>query len=237
MKNLIWYIYACVYDAVLLKMIPYQNMVIKSCQALNPLNGKYYLDAGCGTGNYFEPFLGKMHSGKIVAIDNSRSMLVRAKSKNKDNNNQVDFYKLDLNKKLPFDNNIFDGILCVNVLYSIQNPESLIGEFNRVLKKGGKLVLITPLDQPKILPIIREHIDELAIKYPRKWRFIFLLQLIKSIIPMILFMPINLYITANNDFWFLSEEEIKLLLTSNGYCIQGYEMIYGRQNILIIANK
>jgi len=238
-NKFIWHIYAYVYDAVLLKLIPYRMMIDEVCQALDSVNGNYYLDAGCGTGNYLKPFFdsGKSNNIRITAIDCSQSMITRAKGKIKGNGKQVDFYKLDLNNKLPFEDETFEGIICVNVLYSIQDPEEMIGEFYRVLKKQGKLVLITPLDQPKILPIIREHIDELINKYPKKWRVIFLSQLVKSIIPMILFIPINLYITANNDFWFLTEEQIKSLLTSSNYCVQDSSLIYGRQNIFILARK
>jgi len=236
-KQFIWHVYACVYDAILLKLIPYQMMIDKAYRALDPANGNHYLDAGCGTGNYLKPFLDSDKRVKIVAIDYSQAMMERAKSKIKGNGKQVDFYKLDLNKKLPFKDNTFEGIICINVLYSIQDPEVMIKEFYRVLKQQGKLVLITPLEQPKIIPIIREHIHELTAKYPQYWQVIFLRQLIKSVIPMILFMPINLYITANNDFWFLTEEGTKGLLTSNDYFIQESGLIYGRQNIFIIAKK
>lgn len=47
-------------------------------------------------------------------------------------------------KKLPFSKDIFDGILCTQVLEHVNEPTDVINEFYRVLKPGGVLYLSAP---------------------------------------------------------------------------------------------
>jgi len=46
-------------------------------------------------------------------------------------------------EKLPFPNNYFDEVYSRNLLEHLKNPGFAIKEMKRVLKKGGKLILIT----------------------------------------------------------------------------------------------
>ena len=45
-------------------------------------------------------------------------------------------------KTLP--DNSFDGVLCCHVLEHLENPAHFLRQFLRVLKKGGRLVLVLP---------------------------------------------------------------------------------------------
>jgi len=45
--------------------------------------------------------------------------------------------------KLPFEDNMFDVILCTEVLEHLHDPKIAIAEMNRVLKDKGKLILTT----------------------------------------------------------------------------------------------
>ena len=47
-------------------------------------------------------------------------------------------------KKLPFSKDIFDGVLCTQVLEHVNEPSKVIKEFHRVLKPGGVLYLSAP---------------------------------------------------------------------------------------------
>ena len=49
---------------------------------------------------------------------------------------------------LPLKKSKFDGIVCVNSLYYHHNPFKTVKEFSHVLKKNGKLVVITPFIYP-----------------------------------------------------------------------------------------
>lgn len=57
---------------------------------------------------------------------------------------EVNFQKVDLNNDLPFPDNFFNYIVCVEGIEHLENPFHLLREFERVLCKGGKLILTTP---------------------------------------------------------------------------------------------
>ena len=90
------------------------------------------LDLGCGNvplyaaykdlveDNYCVDWQGSLHTNKYLDQD------------------------ADLNQKLPLDSDKFDTIILSSVLEHIRQPEQLVGEMNRVLKKGGKLLLNVP---------------------------------------------------------------------------------------------
>lgn len=53
-------------------------------------------------------------------------------------------HSLDLNKELPFPEESFDIVVCVEGIEHIENPHHLVREVRRVLKPGGMLILTTP---------------------------------------------------------------------------------------------
>jgi len=52
--------------------------------------------------------------------------------------------KVDLNNDLPFNDSSIDNIFFFNAIYIIKNPEKLMKEINRILKKDGKLFIVSP---------------------------------------------------------------------------------------------
>lgn len=56
----------------------------------------------------------------------------------------VEFKRVDLNYPLPYEDCFFDYVYCIEGIEHLENPHHLIGEFSRVLKKNGKLVISTP---------------------------------------------------------------------------------------------
>ena len=95
------------------------------------------LDAGCGTGSRAE----ECHIyGKVTAIDINNTALKLA---NKKNIHQV--RKADI-CDLPFDQNTFDAVLCLDVLYhrSVKNDLLALKECLRVLKPGKIILLRVP---------------------------------------------------------------------------------------------
>lgn len=50
----------------------------------------------------------------------------------------------DLDKRLPYEDEYFDIILCVEGLEHIYNPSNAIAEFYRILKRGGRLIASVP---------------------------------------------------------------------------------------------
>jgi ubiquinone/menaquinone biosynthesis C-methylase UbiE len=56
----------------------------------------------------------------------------------------IEIKKGNLNQSLPYPSECFDYITCLEGLEHLENPFSAIREFNRVLKRGGKLFLSLP---------------------------------------------------------------------------------------------
>jgi SAM-dependent methyltransferase len=50
----------------------------------------------------------------------------------------------DLNQSLPFPDNTFDYLVCLDGIEHTENPSNAIREFQRILKKGGRLFLSAP---------------------------------------------------------------------------------------------
>ena len=101
------------------------------------------LDVGCGTGR-FGAILKKMmaNSGyhiNIYGTDVDYNALTIAKDKYKG------VFLLDLDKNdLPFTNNLFDLVVCLDVIEHIKNPYKLLENIDKILKSKGFLILSTP---------------------------------------------------------------------------------------------
>ena len=54
------------------------------------------------------------------------------------------FYKGDMTKKLPFSANSCDLVVCIDGIEHISKQFDFINEVNRILKKGGEIIISTP---------------------------------------------------------------------------------------------
>jgi ubiquinone/menaquinone biosynthesis C-methylase UbiE len=101
--------------------------------------GLQLLDVGCGTGHHVAQF--REHGFAVSGVDGSPDMLAQARALNP----TVDFRQADVDA-LPFADNTFDFIVCIEVLRYVPDPARCIGEMARVLKPGGcALVTAQPL--------------------------------------------------------------------------------------------
>jgi ubiquinone/menaquinone biosynthesis C-methylase UbiE len=237
LERIIWQIYERVYDAILLQLIPYRSMMSRAIGALNPQNDGSYFDAGCGTGNLLLQLFESNRKIKITGADFSPAMLARARKKLHAKGCQADLLELDLNEKLPFDNGVFDGITCVNVLYAIKKPLNLLQELNRVLKAEGRLVLITPFGNPKILPVVKEHLSTLKQEHPKSWLLHYSVFIGSIIIPATIGLMVNLFIKNNAKYHFFYEDGLKTLLNAGGFDLKLMSFVYSDQNWFLVLEK
>ena len=105
------------------------------------------LDIGTGTGAMLPVFAGA--AGTVVALDNSRAMLVRAQARCRTDQRAddpagglagVDFCAGDVSR-LPFADKIFDACNCSMVLHHVPSPLGAVREMTRVVKNGGKVMV------------------------------------------------------------------------------------------------
>jgi len=105
--------------------------------------------------SFYDKYIGVYAKGKLLDLGCGKVPLYAAYKNHIDENICVDWagsihkneyldYVHDINIRLPLDDNEFDTIILSDVLEHIENPTQLWNEMNRVLKKGGKLILNVP---------------------------------------------------------------------------------------------
>ncbi len=114
----------------------------KAIRQLHELKPKRILDIATGTGDFAIEAL-KLNPDKIIGVDISEGMLEqgRAKIKKKKLEDKIELQQGD-SENLSFDDNKFDAII---VAFGVRNFEDLnrgLGNMFRVLKKGGKVVIL-----------------------------------------------------------------------------------------------
>jgi len=124
--------------------------IILGCLARGgrPLAEQILLDAGCGTGSYSLALVG--HVARIEAVDMNDGMLGVAKTKLADARalGRIRFHHAAIDA-LPLDDASVDGVMINQVLHHLPDDATeawpltrkVIGEFARVLRPGGALVV------------------------------------------------------------------------------------------------
>lgn len=106
-----------------------------------PIEGRGFrlLDVGCGTGHHMMRFC--QRGFDVSAIDGSEKMLSYARA----NNPGTEILQADV-EKIPFPDDSFDFVLCVEVLRYLPSYSKCIQEMARVLKpRGVCIATATPL--------------------------------------------------------------------------------------------
>ncbi len=235
-RKTIWDLYARVYDNIFLRLLPWWRMVEITLKKLDLEEGSRILDAGCGTGNFLLAFLRNQKNMQAVGVDFSPAMLNRCKNKLKEADN-VFLLPADLNCPLPFSDEDFDGVICINVLYAVKKPQSFLKEINRVLKREGKLLLVTPISQPAMRPVFKEHVQLVRKKMSFFWPFYVIAQILWLAPSLFLFVYINLKILKKCDYSFFEEGDLRKLVDLSGFNIENLERVYGGQNWFLLGKK
>lgn len=98
------------------------------------------LDAGGGTGRWAIKIARK--GCKVVLMDISKGMLKVATDKVKKEQLQKQvLIKTGNIAKTGFENETFDMILCEHALFLFRNPDDVIKEFYRILKRKARLII------------------------------------------------------------------------------------------------
>ena len=97
------------------------------------------LDAGCGEG-YLARILAKL-GHKVWAIDFCPELIKAAEKLEKKELLGVKYFLGDF-VKTPFLNSSFDVVFSHQTINEVKNPKRAFGEFYRILKKGGRAILL-----------------------------------------------------------------------------------------------
>ncbi len=97
------------------------------------------LDAGCGTG--FLSFELAARSHRVTGVDFAPAMLAEARRKAAEQRVSIRFEEADA-EHLPFPAGCFDFVISRHLLWTLPHPEAAIDEWMRVLRPGGRLVVV-----------------------------------------------------------------------------------------------
>src|SRR5690242_457259 len=106
------------------------------------------LDAGCGTGFLSLELARRGH--RVTGIDFTPAMLAEARRKAAEQGAAVRFEETDA-EQLPCAPGSFDLVVSRHVLWTLPHPEAAIDEWIRVLRPGGRLVIIDSQFDPSVL--------------------------------------------------------------------------------------
>jgi ubiquinone/menaquinone biosynthesis C-methylase UbiE len=108
------------------------------------------VDFGCGPGFYLIP-LAKV-AGKAIGIDVSTRMLERAAYHAKKAKVEVELLQNDgTNIRLP--NDSVNLIVLVHVFHEVNDKRTVLNEFRRILKPGGRLAIVEKTRADRISPV------------------------------------------------------------------------------------
>lgn len=114
----------------------------KAIKFLKNDNPKQILDIATGTGDFAIEALA-LNPEKVTGVDISEGMLAvgRAKMKKKGLDKIIEL-QLGDSEKLLFDDNTFDAVIVSFGVRNFENLEKGLKDMNRVLKEGGKAVIL-----------------------------------------------------------------------------------------------
>ncbi len=100
-------------------------------------------DFGCGSGGWVIPLAKKVKDGKIYALD----VLEEALSALKGNADLERVYNIrtvhcDVERGTELQEDLFDLVIMSNLLFQVEDKDGTIEEGYRVLKKGGRLLVV-----------------------------------------------------------------------------------------------
>ncbi|MEI9909877.1 MAG: class I SAM-dependent methyltransferase [Bacteroidota bacterium] len=106
---------------------------------MKPADHDSILEIGFGNGKFFEKIFSKANGLRLTGIDFSEKMVEEAKKNNAASwaTGLLQLYK-GSSDQLPFPDNSFDIIFCINVVYFWDPAAPHLKEIYRVLKPGGK---------------------------------------------------------------------------------------------------
>ncbi len=143
-------------------------------EMLQPKPGMKILDVGCGAGKQcflYSDFTSRQ--AEIVGGDVSRELLDKARAKNTERGDHIEFQFLDFNKRFEFSDETFDIVSSAFAIYYANNMDFTFGEAHRVLKPAGRLFVTGPLPENKQMfyDIIREATTKPIPPMPGSSRF------------------------------------------------------------------
>ena len=108
--------------------------------AIGPCAGQRVLDAGCGEG-YLARRLAAL-GADVVGIDACQGLIDAAEGLPPERPGSLSFTRASVDA-IPAGDGYFDLVVCNHLFSHLQDPADAIHEFGRVLRSGGRLIILT----------------------------------------------------------------------------------------------
>ncbi len=122
-----------------------------------PLDGRAILDIGCGSGTLAKALAAE--GAVVTGIDPGEEALARARSNVPDAR-----FEAASAEALPFADGSFEGAVMLNALHHAPDPDQALSEAARILRGGGRLVVVEPLAEGTFFDALRPIEDETEIR-------------------------------------------------------------------------
>ena len=116
----------------------YPSLLDKISEDVN--SGDIVLDVATGSG--LVALKVAEQAAQVYAVDISQPMIEEAEKKMMEKKIKNVEFSVEDAYKLPFDNDMFDTVICNNALHNMKYPENILSEIKRVLKPGGRFIAI-----------------------------------------------------------------------------------------------
>jgi cyclopropane fatty-acyl-phospholipid synthase-like methyltransferase len=106
----------------------------------------HVLEVACGSGGS-ALFIAKTTGCRIWGIDINEKGIINANKLAiaEGLDGQVEFRHSDANQKLPFEDQSFDAIICIDSINHLQNRMKVLIDWHRLLKSNGRLLFTDPI--------------------------------------------------------------------------------------------
>lgn len=132
------------YDRCVLQWLlfgPSHRALIKRIQAVAGGKPTTLLDIGCGTGLFASRLREALPSSRVFGVDLVADMLAQGAPRWRHHADAVFPVQGD-SERLPFATGSFDFVTCANSFHHYPDQERAVAEMHRVLKPGGRLLLL-----------------------------------------------------------------------------------------------
>jgi len=130
-------------------------------------------DFGCGAGGWAIPLAKRLKEGKVYAIDVLEEALSVLESKARvEKISNIETKRANLERGSNLSDNSLDLVLATNLLFQVEDKNAILKEIKRVLKKGGKALIVDWLPEAPLGPekgrVSSEEVKKMAKEFDFK---------------------------------------------------------------------
>ena len=155
------------FDRIEETKFPKSNMEARKMKAFSDilplLHGKNILDVGCGLGTLSIKIAAMKTDALVYGIDLLESLMEQCRFNSKIEGVSNTKFVAASAYELPFQQGYFDSVTCFFMLHHLEDVPRALQDIKRVLKPGGEVFAVEPVD----------HFHDVQ-RYPEDWKKLFL---------------------------------------------------------------